>query len=244
MDEEKKKIELGQFLEQQGLLRVCVHDAKKNLLAAQTELDKLNASAQETIVAQLDEGLTTGDPLKDQIIRMYGLDEAIIKRFLDFNERLKQGKDREMLIVFPYMLRTRCSGPGDERESDHKPFKGYVLGVLSGQSIRFSGNDIHLYGTQIILPFERHITWGFVGCNHGLPSQIIGSLVLPLLPRTDLPTARPILNHITNTAEKSSSVYIGNEIKNLTSQIFPELDQMREKLNAATPEEQRAGANI
>jgi hypothetical protein len=244
----EKKIELEPWFEKQDSFKKEVTRAKEALEVAEQKLAEFDVEAKKLLIVQLGNGFSTGNILTDEIIEIFGLDKNVIKKFLSFNDRLIKAQGQEMLIVFPYRHRIRFGGPGDTRESDWQNCKGYIFGVLSGESLEFVKMGKNILDVQIALPFERYLSWGF--WNDDSVSDLrplYGPKVLDNFSLVSLnkPSAMPVIGKILGFENMEVSVFIGSEVdQQKYLEPFLEITNIRKALHAATPEEQVAGSNI
>lgn len=247
---ENKKIELEDFFLKQSGLQRDIGEAMQKVNVAQTMLSAFNEDAKTALIESLGLGYSTGDPLRDEVLQIFGLDKEILDKVVAFNDRLIKSRGKEMIAVFPYRQRIRFGGPGDKRESDYANCEGYVFGVLSGERLKLTRSGENRWDDlKAMIPFDRHVVWGFNGNRTtGALRPKIGVVTLcghSFLNILDEPNAGTFISGIIGGKEADASILIGEEVeRGMLKFQFTELKEIRKVLHSATPEEQTAGLDI
>jgi len=145
-----------------------IEELTRQLAEAKSELVTNAAAAQAKFKQRLDDGETTGDPFKNELIKWPGLEDVeTFKKLLALNDLVKISKGQEFLLIESYAAPKRSIGGADHHEAGPAMNWCFVLGILSGERIRI--NDSPNNCESVILPFERYFFWrhGAHGSSRG-----------------------------------------------------------------------------
>lgn len=253
----KRDISLARIFAQQNCLKELVQRAEKAVEARNKTLNEFNEKAKKQVVRELSRGKTTGDPLTDEIVAVFGLDKAVIDRILTFNKELMRGK--EILVTVPYQTRFRFGS--SLRDDDFTDHTGFIFGILSGDRIMLKTNEGRaLGGHSVDLPLRRYIKWGFERNNSETP--VVGPLtiedgsfehldcdkLLMLGEELDCGFVSIITMGRTGQERPLKIIIDGKIAKSLPlsdqGQIKMALEHGRQSINLPTPSEKLAGAGI
>jgi hypothetical protein len=137
------------------------HKKVKGILAAHTaELKRL-----------LEAGNTTGDRLRDLVIRSDGVDEESLSLYRGLENRLKGRAGEFVLIRYPAEIRIRFGG--DSRSSDYNHEIHFRIGILTGEVLqtinpRLGGGPVIALPVQRFLvgPWPQSFAWRVVAESH------------------------------------------------------------------------------
>lgn len=242
-------IDLPEWFRRQEEFQYKVTEAEKQAVAARSRLYEASEDIKRIVLRELDQGQSTGDVVQDEAFRIFGLNKQVLDKLVAFSDRLIHSKGKEMLAIFPYQMQVRFSGPGDERKSDYQECRGYILGILSGERLELAESKDNIWdGLKVVLPFERHVTWGFnINHNAGALQPKIGKVTLCgfSIPNLGEPSADSFINSVIGEKDATVSIFVGDDTEDQSQRLhLPELIEIRKVLNSATAEEQTAGANI
>ncbi len=147
--------------------------AESALGIAQAKLCAFNQRTRKKLGKLIGAGASTGDPLRDEALLAFGLDEVVLERLMSFNDRLVKAKGKEFLLVFSGTV---------------QPGRIIYFGILSGERLRIECGGRHARDFKAILPLERCVIDGtaaptFVSTyTNGLPFEGTRWLGLNLSP--------------------------------------------------------------
>lgn len=241
-----KTIDLAAFLTGQRLIETLIDDLNSQLALANIELREFNAKTKEQIIAELNAGATTGDPLQDEIIRHFGLDGKAIDKITAFSRRLVAAAGRELLIAIPYRKQKKFPMFGPVGPDCFTACCGYVLGILSGESLRLKTSP----ESSLEFPFKCYIVSGFEDQrdSHGGPTALtISSQRFRLNPLTILESIVGYEQHL--EVEGRYGLSFGNSVtivlrenERVCGESLPdgwsfEIENLEKRLMMPTPEE-------
>jgi hypothetical protein len=248
MKSTKNIIELPRYFRGQQKIQKRIGKITGRLAAAQRKLSAFNNKANKKILAALAKGATTGDILRDQIIRCFGLDQSVIDKIMGFDKQLVKAKGLELLIAISYRQQWGCSSDPQEDERMVHTCWGCIFGTLSGGRFQLKADGD---GLSLVLPFKRHFIHGFEGdlgressegpvtIPSGFQQPDPRSIMIKLL----APAHRTGVDGILigpGVCESTVIILVGNDVtsKNLSQAgclIVPE--HLRKQLQAPTPAE-------
>ncbi|MES2470714.1 MAG: hypothetical protein V4526_00550 [Patescibacteria group bacterium] len=201
LDEALRKIRTAQD-------NLKAHEA--NLRTAQDELNKITTEQQPTIASIIKEGGTTGDPLLDEFIPAFGLDEDLFFKLKELSDNLLiKGKGKELLLKVCYSQNIFGSG---SRPGDYHPCTGYILGTLSRERIKVKTRN-----GGIVIPFKSYVMWGMDNfANSKLSDRLSGGLELHSFSR---PSNYELLQSLKPTEQASTMQLLSLETKGGTDKL-------------------------
>jgi len=231
----------------QSLLQIAIEGAQQALDAARAELARDSAEKKSEIIAALAVGMSTGDPLQDNILTYFGPNRPILDAVLTFNQRLQNAAGKEILFVCEYSVRLRHGGT--IRPEDLVTEHGYILGTLSGQPLRFEMTEDKKWA--LTLPLVHSVSWNFdrFGADRKLQRKE-GSLTIDRIfgEPSLLSTLKAITHEEPVPADHSADfIPAGTKVTFLIGEEIGDthpIDKARAILGAATPAEQLQGAHI
>lgn len=153
------RLDLAPFQKRQRLLSERETATKAEVLKAQRELAECWTKSKHEISSLIAQGMSTGNPLHDECLREFGLDEKRIANLLAFNQKLVGAKGKKCVLTFTWRQRLsfHLMDPDAGRDASKEDFvtrTGYIVGVLSGERMVFI--SVNPFGFQIELPFKKY----------------------------------------------------------------------------------------
>jgi hypothetical protein len=170
------KINLDQWFEDQKVLADKVIETQKALKDQMDTLARFNICTKDELAILIRSGQTTGDPLTDEAILLFGLDKAKIDRILAFDKSLVEGK--EILIAVHRRVCTKhVMFDTPTCHNEYATMTGYIYGTLSGEKLVMKRTSEEPQSKpDVVLPLTRYVKWDFERNNIVLPA--VGPLVL------------------------------------------------------------------
>lgn len=139
---------------------------EKDLTRLKTELTARTKLLQD----EIEKGGTTGDLLRDKVIRVYGLNDKLTEQYQALQNRLV-GK-RGQLVMVSYETEMRERFGGTVRESDFRHERRVRLGVLCSETLLLVSDTLGIH-KNIGLPIVEYLqgtldVWGEVSFEQGL----------------------------------------------------------------------------
>ncbi len=108
----------------------------------------------QKVLGLLNQGATTGDPVKDTLIRMYGLDQVVIQKIIAFADLLTQSADKEILISTTHHRREITMWSQSPLSTSH------AFGILSGERLSLKQNEHESFIDYVLtIPFAVWVRW-------------------------------------------------------------------------------------
>lgn len=156
-------IDLAKVFAEQNVLETVIREAEAALSSSRSQLQAFNQHKKEELVGELLAGQTTGDPLQDEIVSVFGADRNAIVKILAFNQKLMEGQG--ILIA---VHRSECFKhvmiPTPSNQNEYITRTGYIYGIPSGERLVIRRCEEKLPRWQsnaVVLPFKRYAKWGF-----------------------------------------------------------------------------------
>lgn len=158
----KHIVNLDSFKARVKLKQGRVDSAKDALKNAEEDLAQTKESEKVALIACLDRGETTGDPLKDAILRHVGLEEEPVNAVLAFSNQLVAAKDQYAVFCLRReepLMHVMVPSPG--HESTSRTVCHFILGKLTGEPLIAHANEKQggITSPNFTLPFSAYVAW-------------------------------------------------------------------------------------
>lgn len=157
-------INLASFLARIDLAVKRESDAEEALAQARQNTVTVRHDEKQKALACLKRGETTGNPLKDEMLRHLGLDMPKIEAVIAFSDHLVKAAGQYLILCLTYPVCHRhvmIPTPGHGNESHEEAT--FLLGELSGEPLKASGTT-ELGNTEtpalvLLLPVKSFVKW-------------------------------------------------------------------------------------
>ncbi len=139
-----------------------VEAVQKSIAKKEADLKRLRVELEtrnDLLIKEIEEkGGTSGDSLRDLVIRVYGLNEEITQQYRALQERLKGCEGEFVMIRYAAQVRQRFGG--ELRGSDFLYESHFRLGVLRGEELCLERSGAS--SPTITLPIVQYLqgVWG------------------------------------------------------------------------------------
>ncbi len=153
----KNIIDLERIFVGKDLLEARVKESQEELKRKMEELQAFKDQKKQEIIQELSSGKTTGDPLYDELLYLYGLNKDSTDKILAWNEKFKSAT--EILFVVSWSVCVKhVMIPSPHSSNEYATHSGYVYGIPSGERL-----ELHLGKSlsdlKILVPFKRYVSW-------------------------------------------------------------------------------------
>jgi hypothetical protein len=159
MSEEKISLEIvgldNFFLEKADAER-SLERLKQEVVTLEEGLQTRIENETQKVLGLLNQGATTGDLVKDTLIRIYGLDQVRIQKIIAFADLLMQSGNKEILISTTYHRLKIANETG--RQSSL--VTSHIFGILSGARLELQQKEHESFIDYVLsIPFTVWVRW-------------------------------------------------------------------------------------
>ncbi len=145
-------------------LQNVIATKEKELVTLRQELAMRNGQLR----AELAKGCTTGDPLRDLVIRAHGIDLALTENYRSVEEKLKCKTGEFVMVLYHAKVRQRYGGRISE--SDYRHETHFRIGMLTTERLKLMPVESLMTSSPITLPIDKYIGGVWPESGFYLPS--------------------------------------------------------------------------